>query len=88
MQGSVYQTFDPIARLRDAAAAREAAGLAELEAAWAELMQAVSGLFRGGTWLTISGSMPRGLREQGYRDLVAEAMTAGLRVALDAVFRP
>ena len=54
------------------------------QAAWTELVDAASRLFRPGGWLTISGSMPRGLAEHGYRDLVAEARAAGMRVALDA----
>ncbi len=58
------------------------------EAAWAELMEAASGLFQLGSWLTISGSMPRGLRDSGYCDLVAEARAAGMRVALDAEGEP
>ena len=58
------------------------------EATWAELLEAASGLVRPGNWLTISGSMPRGLRDEGYRDLVAEVMDAGLRVALDAEGEP
>jgi 1-phosphofructokinase family hexose kinase len=58
------------------------------EAAWAELMEAASGLFQQGGWLTISGSMPRGLRDGGYRDLVAEARAAGMRVAVDAEGEP
>jgi 1-phosphofructokinase family hexose kinase len=58
------------------------------EAAWAELMDAVSRLFRPGSWLTISGSMPRGLSAEGYRDLVAEARAADMRVALDAEGEP
>jgi 1-phosphofructokinase family hexose kinase len=58
------------------------------EAAWVELMEAASGLFRPGDWLTISGSMPRGLGDGGYRDLLAEARAAGMRVALDAEGEP
>ena len=58
------------------------------ETAWAELMEAVGGLFQPESWLTISGSMPRGLRDGGYRDLVAEARAAGMRVALDAEGEP
>ena len=58
------------------------------EAAWAELMEAAGGLFRPGGWLTISGSMPRGLSEGCYHDLVAEARAAGMRVALDAEGEP
>jgi 1-phosphofructokinase family hexose kinase len=53
-------------------------------AVWPEFVDAASRLFRPGSWLTISGSMPRGLPEDGYRDLVAEARAAGMRVALDA----
>jgi len=54
------------------------------EAAWAELMEAASRLFRPDGWLTISGSIPRGLTGYRYRDLVAEARAAGMQVALDA----
>ena len=53
-------------------------------AVWPEFVDAASRLFRPGSWLTISGSMPRGLPEGGYRDLVAEARAGGMRVALDA----
>ena len=53
-------------------------------AVWPEFVDAASRLFRPGSWLTISGSMPRGVPEDGYRDLVAEARAAGMRVALDA----
>ena len=53
-------------------------------AVWPEFVDAASRLFRPGSWLTISGSMPRGLPEGGYRDLVAEARAAGMRVAFDA----
>src|SRR4029453_19266184 len=58
------------------------------EAAWAELLEAVNGLVLPGDWLTISGSMPRGPRDEGDRDRVAEVMDAGLRVALDAEGEP
>lgn len=58
------------------------------EAAWAELMEAASRLFRSGSWLTISGSMPQGLSDEGYRDLVADARAAGMRAALDAEGEP
>jgi 1-phosphofructokinase family hexose kinase len=54
------------------------------EAAWVELIEATSRMFRSGSWLTISGSMPQGLADGGYRDLVAEARAAGMRIALDA----
>jgi tagatose 6-phosphate kinase len=53
-------------------------------AVWSEFVHAASRLFQPGSWLTISGSMPRGLPPNGYRDLVAEARAAGMRVALDA----
>jgi 1-phosphofructokinase family hexose kinase len=53
-------------------------------AVWSEFVDAASRLFRVGSWLTISGSMPRGLPEDGYRDLVVEARAAGMPVALDA----
>jgi len=58
------------------------------EAAWAELMDATIRLFQPGSWLTISGSMPRGLSDGGYRDLLAEAQAAGMRVAVDAEGEP
>jgi 1-phosphofructokinase family hexose kinase len=53
-------------------------------ASWVELVQAVSDAFRLGGLLTISGSIPRGAPEDGYRDLIAEGRAAGARVALDA----
>jgi 1-phosphofructokinase family hexose kinase len=52
--------------------------------AWGELTEAVGRLFRPGGWLTISGSMPPGAPEDGYRHLVTAARAAGMRVALDA----
>ena len=71
---------------------RETGGLTEFyehgsevpEASWAELMEAASRLFATGGWLTISGSLPPGAPEDGYRDLVAEAGEAGVRVVLDS----
>jgi 1-phosphofructokinase family hexose kinase len=53
-------------------------------AAWTELMQTVSEAWTAGGWLTISGSLPRGAPDDGYRDLVTEARGAGVRVAVDA----
>jgi 1-phosphofructokinase family hexose kinase len=53
-------------------------------AAWTELTQTVSEVWRPGGWLTISGSLPRGTPDGGYRDLVAEARHAGVQVAVDA----
>ena len=58
------------------------------QAAWTELTEAASRLFRPGGWLTISGSIPQGLSHDGYRDLVAEARAAGMSVALDAEGEP
>ena len=58
------------------------------QAVWTELTEAASRLFRPGGWLTISGSIPQGLSDDGYRDLVAEARAAGMRVALDAEGEP
>ena len=54
------------------------------EAAWVELTEAVGRLFAPGGWLTISGSIPRGLSNRGYRDLAGDARASGMRVALDA----
>jgi 1-phosphofructokinase family hexose kinase len=53
-------------------------------AAWVELVDAVARAWTAGGWLTISGSMPKGAPDEGYRDLVTEARTAGIHVALDA----
>ena len=53
-------------------------------AAWTELMQVASQSWKPGGWLTISGSLPRGAPDEGYRDLVAEARAAGVHVAVDA----
>jgi len=71
---------------------RETAGLTEFyehgavapDAAWVELTHAVVTRCSPGDWLTISGSMPRGAPDEGYRDLVEEVRAAGVRVALDA----
>jgi 1-phosphofructokinase family hexose kinase len=52
--------------------------------AWVELMHATATLFDRAGWLTISGSLPRGAPDEGYRDLVSEARQGGVRVALDA----
>jgi fructose-1-phosphate kinase PfkB-like protein len=72
---------------------RETAGLTEFyehgavapEAAWVELTHAADSRCTPGSWLTISGSMPRGAPDDGYRDLIAEERGAGVHVALDAV---
>ena len=51
-------------------------------------MQAVASELPPGGLLTISGSIPLGAPDDGYRDLVAEARAAGVRVALDAEGAP
>ena len=71
---------------------RETRGLTEFyehgsdvpSTAWTELVHAAATSWAPGGWLTISGSMPQGAPDDGYRDLVTEARTAGVRVALDA----
>jgi 1-phosphofructokinase family hexose kinase len=71
---------------------RETGGLTEFyehgsevpSAAWTELVEAVSRTWTSSSWLTISGSMPQGAPDEGYRDLVHEAQAAGVKVALDA----
>ncbi|HEX6844157.1 MAG TPA: hexose kinase [Actinomycetota bacterium] len=71
---------------------RETGGLTEFyehgavvpAAAWTELLHAAASQFDRTSWLTISGSLPRGAPDDGYRDLVSEARGAGVRVALDA----
>lgn len=52
--------------------------------AWVELMDLASRTWSPGDWLTISGSLPAGTGDDGYRSLVAEARAAGVHVALDA----
>jgi 1-phosphofructokinase family hexose kinase len=71
---------------------RETGGLTEFyehgsvvpAASWVELMETVALAWSRDAWLTISGSLPRGAPDDGYRDLVAEARAAGVRVAVDA----
>lgn len=71
---------------------RETAGLTEFyehgavapESAWVELTHAVVTRCSSGVWLTISGSMPRGAPNEGYRDLIAEVREVGVHVALDS----
>jgi 1-phosphofructokinase family hexose kinase len=53
-------------------------------AAWAELLATVDALIPDATWMTVSGSLPRGAPDEGYRDLVRDARAAAVRVALDA----
>jgi 1-phosphofructokinase family hexose kinase len=72
-------------------ASRQTAGLTEFyengpdvsATIWAELMEALSALFVPGRWVTISGSLPPGTPEDGYRDLVEGARAAHMQVALD-----
>ena len=47
-------------------------------------MHVASQSWAAGGWLTISGSLPRGAPDDGYRDLVAEAREAGVLAAVDA----
>jgi 1-phosphofructokinase family hexose kinase len=71
---------------------RETAGLTEFyehgavapDAAWVELTHAAVMRCSPGAWLTISGSMPRGAPDEGYRDLIEEVRDAGVRVGLDS----
>ena len=71
---------------------RETAGLTEFyehgavapDAAWVELTHAAATRWERGCWLTISGSLPRGAPDEGYRDLIEEARRGGVRVALDS----
>jgi 1-phosphofructokinase family hexose kinase len=71
---------------------RESGGLTEFyehgssipSSTWAELMAEVDGLLAAASWLTISGSLPPGAPEDGYRDLVRDAHAAGVRVAVDS----
>jgi 1-phosphofructokinase family hexose kinase len=53
-------------------------------AAWAELAAAAAAALPAAGWVTISGSMPPGASDGGYRDLAAEAREGGARVAIDA----
>jgi 1-phosphofructokinase family hexose kinase len=70
---------------------RETGGLTEFyehgsvvpSATWTELVHTAASLFDRATWLTISGSLPRGAPDDGYRDLVGEGRAAGVRVAVD-----
>jgi 1-phosphofructokinase family hexose kinase len=53
-------------------------------ASWVDLLEALSRRLSDASWLTISGSMPPGAPDDGYRDVVGEARSAGVRVVLDA----
>ena len=71
---------------------RETAGLTEFyehgavapDGGWVELTHAAAMRWEPGSWLTISGSLPRGAPDEGYRDLILEARRGGVRVALDS----
>ncbi len=71
---------------------RETGGLTEFyehgsevpEASWVETVQAVADSLPDAGWLTISGSLPPGAPLGGYREVVAEARAAGVKVALDS----
>jgi 1-phosphofructokinase family hexose kinase len=54
------------------------------ESAWLEMIETVQGSFAPGGWVTVSGSLPPGVPDDGYRHLVARARDSGMRVALDA----
>ena len=72
-------------------APRETPGLTEFyehgdvlpAGAWAEFLGAVGDLFEPNRWVTISGSLPRGAPDDGYRALATRALDAGMRVVLD-----
>jgi fructose-1-phosphate kinase PfkB-like protein len=59
---------------------RETGGLTEFyehgsevpSSAWPELAHATAAFFGDATWLTISGSLPAGIDDSAYRDLVAD----------------
>ena len=71
---------------------RQSSGLTEFyehgsevpSAAWPDLLHVLSRRLAGARWLTISGSLPAGAPDDGYADVVGEALAAGVRVALDA----
>jgi 1-phosphofructokinase family hexose kinase len=52
-------------------------------AAWDRLTMLVEEVVEGGSWLTISGSLPRGAPAAGYADVIAAARRKGALVALD-----
>jgi len=54
------------------------------EASWVDVQDALGRRLAEANWLTISGSMPPGAPDHGYRDVVEEARAAGVRVMLDA----
>jgi 1-phosphofructokinase family hexose kinase len=54
------------------------------EASWVDVQDALGRRLAEANWLTISGSMPLGAPDHGYREVVQEARAAGVRVLLDA----
>lgn len=70
---------------------RETGGLTEFyehgpdatPAMWAELLAALDRALPRASWLTISGSLPPGLPDDGYATAVRRARDAGVAVALD-----
>ena len=52
--------------------------------AWENLEDGVLELLSGAAWLTLSGSLPPGAPDDGYRRLIVAARTRGVRAALDA----
>ncbi len=71
---------------------RETGGLTEFyehgaevpASSWSEVLHEVATLLDRASWLTISGSLPRGIPDDGYRQVVAEALAAGVKVAVDS----
>jgi 1-phosphofructokinase family hexose kinase len=54
------------------------------EASWVDVQDALGRRLAEANWLTISGSMPLGAPDHGYREVVEEARAAGVHVMLDA----
>jgi 1-phosphofructokinase family hexose kinase len=89
--GGAFVWTDGESRSSLSVASREADALTEfyehgppvVGRVWTELMEAVGAQLASGGWLTISGSLPPGAPDDGYRDLIERARDAGMRVALD-----
>ena len=89
--GGTFVWTDGESRSSVSVASRETGGLTEFyengavtsTTAWGEFTEAVRSLFAAGRWLTISGSLPRGVPEDAYHDLVVGAHAAQMQVALD-----
>ena len=54
------------------------------EASWVDVQDTLGRRLAEANWLTISGSMPLGAPDHGYREVVQEARAASVRVMLDA----